>query len=469
MAQGDPQGWESLGTNKPNEYQATLDLNRAQGVGQVKQRVRVITNKSNGNYDVYTTAFGSGDQLIYSYNASTNTIPPETVNRGIFDQMFTGTRKSQLDTLNTSVRRATLTLAGNNASGPNTSSSTNLETLKNLPGYRSLANTAQSSSQNGDPQTTPRASSEEISTAVTDLQSQVKDGYVRTQYGNLRYPIDRDTKQDYIKFAMLRYSPRSINANEINSDTGDIFGTRGKNRSIFGTVTLPIQPSITDTNMVRWGESDMPGFAAYGALESLTIIQNGPGGAEDSANRASQTLQQNAGAFKALVGTKLAEAAVSNQGGRLFTRVTGGIVNPNLELLFEGPLLRSFTFNFKLSARDGKEAKEIKKIIRFFKQGMSVKRSSTGLFLKSPNTFAISYIYGPSSKDHPWINKIKECALQNFSVSYTPEANYATYLDGSMTSYELSLTFGELDPIYEDDYKEADESVGGGLDSSIGY
>lgn len=55
---------------------------------------------------------------------------------------------------------------------------------------------------------------------------------------------------------------------------------------------------------------------------------------------------------------------------------------------------------------------------------------------------------------------MKECALQRFSVNYTPENNYATYEDGYMVSYEINMQFQELEPIYNDDY----QSVNG-----IGY
>jgi hypothetical protein len=53
MAQGDPQGWESLGANDPLLYKANLRLNRETGSGQIKENIRVVTNRDNGNYDVY--------------------------------------------------------------------------------------------------------------------------------------------------------------------------------------------------------------------------------------------------------------------------------------------------------------------------------------------------------------------------------------------------------------------------------
>ena len=56
--------------------------------------------------------------------------------------------------------------------------------------------------------------------------------------------------------------------------------------------------------------------------------------------------------------------------------------------------------------------------------------------------------------DHPALNKIKTCALRNFSVNYTPAGSYATYNDkaGTMSSYDLTMSFTELDPVYSDDY-----------------
>ena len=50
----------------------------------------------------------------------------------------------------------------------------------------------------------------------------------------------------------------------------------------------------------------------------------------------------------------------------------GGIVpNPNMELLFRSPLLRNFGLAYRMTARSKAEGEEIRKIIRFFKQGMS--------------------------------------------------------------------------------------------------
>ena len=52
--------------------------------------------------------------------------------------------------------------------------------------------------------------------------------------------------------------------------------------------------------------------------------------------------------------------------------------------------------------------------------------------------------------------------MTGFNVNYTPDGNYATYRNSAMVAVELSFTFKELEPIFNNDY----ENDG---DSSIGY
>ena len=139
-------------------------------------------------------------------------------------------------------------------------------------------------------------------------------------------------------------------------------------------------------------------------------------------------------------------------GANVQARATGNVVNPNLELLFEGPRLRTFAFNFKFTPRTPDEALEIKKIIKTFKRNMAPQRSSQGIFLKTPRVFKLDYIYNDTNTQHPYLNKLKPMAMTNFGVNYTPDGSYATYLDGgSVTSYAVDMSFGELEPIYADE------------------
>jgi len=125
-------------------------------------------------------------------------------------------------------------------------------------------------------------------------------------------------------------------------------------------------------------------------------------------------------------------------------------MNPNMELLFAGPALRPFSFDFLLAPRSADESKMVMRIIRFFKQGMAPIRSEANLFLKSPHTFQLTYRHG--NDNHLYLNSFKECALKSCNVNYTPEQSYSTYTDGVMTAYQMSLQFVELEPVYNDDY-----------------
>lgn len=288
-----------------------------------------------------------------------------------------------------------------------------------------------------------------------NLNQQISDrsGGIRQNYGDMRYPKNAKfmSEQDCIKFTMYRYQAKKV---AITSGLGAFSGSN--KGSLMGTVMLSIQPTISDSNVVNWGENPMNALQAAAGAAALAGIQKGPEGLGQSLEDIAKGVRANNKEIGAGLAAYFAsEAAGGNQG--FLTRATGAVLNNNLELLFQGPSLRSFNFTFSMSARFKEEAEEIRKIIRFFKQGMSVKRAEGNLFLKTPNIFDIQYYF--KDKEHPYINKIKTCALQNCSVNYTPAGNYATYDDGAMTQYDITLTFGEIEPLFDDDYGQTDDGL----------
>ena len=132
--------------------------------------------------------------------------------------------------------------------------------------------------------------------------------------------------------------------------------------------------------------------------------------------------------------------------------------NNNLSLLFNGPTLRPFNFNFNVSPRDQPESIEVLKIIRMFKQSSAVQRTTKGLYLGTPHIFRLQFL--SNGKPHKFLPKIKDCALLSFSTNYMPNNNYMTYENSSMVAYNLQFSFQELDPIFNDDYDKIDEEFG---------
>lgn len=165
-------------------------------------------------------------------------------------------------------------------------------------------------------------------------------------------------------------------------------------------------------------------------------------------------------------------AAVSNRaygalGGNVSTtsvisRATGQVFNPNLELLFNGVNLRSFPFTFDFASRNQSEARIVKKIIRAFKKSMTAKSSTqtstAGVFIGPPDIFQLTYKRGPNQ--HPFLNTFKPMALTDMQLNYTGSNTYATYSDGTPVHIQMSLTFTELNPIFNEDYNEDDIGVG---------
>jgi len=292
----------------------------------------------------------------------------------------------------------------------------------------------------------------------------------RSSFGNYIYPIDLGkTKQDVIKFTMLEYVPKDFNqSGQFGFSNRDPFrdsiGKNGK-RNAIGTVILPIPGGIQDNNSVSWAGQNMNALQAGLANVALNTIED-PSKAAGATKAVIDALKANSGEGKTALASVFAGMA-SGTGGQLLARTTGAVINPNLELLFSGPSLRTFSFSFKMNAREKAESDEIVKIIRFFKQGSAVQRSPSNLFLKSPHSFGVQYLHrGPGdNNENRFMGRIKECALQSVGVNYTPENNYATFEDGAMVSYQVTLNFGELEPVFYDDFSNIDRDT----DTHIGF
>jgi hypothetical protein len=272
---------------------------------------------------------------------------------------------------------------------------------------------------------------------------------------DLRYPKGQlnsgKFRSDYILFSIFEYAGSAVTI----ADTGAaVTARKGAPK---GTIALPIQSSISDQNNVDWQEDKLDFIKLTGAALGLEFMTTG--GVKKSGSQISDAIKKATGyaeggeggqtAAGKAVSTALLEGAL---GANLRSRFSGEVMNPNLELLFNGPTLRTFSFSFFMSARSPEEATEIKKIINAFKKNMAPKTTKS-LFLKSPNIFEIKYMNG-NGQVHKSLNKIKICALQSCSVNYTPAGTYSTFgdTDNTMTAYSMTLQFGELDPIYDKDY-----------------
>ena len=278
---------------------------------------------------------------------------------------------------------------------------------------------------------------------------------------SFRYPIGilPNLDYDFIQFIACDYRGASFTGGT-NGQFGGLTaeGPEARVGTPRETITLPMIPSLSESSQVVWGEDRInPLQVAAANIAGRTIASQTdkidlPKAIEEFANSttAEATKMLNDDGLKNFIISYFAGQAA---GGANVLGRTGSAVNPNLELLFTGPSLRSFNFNFKFRPRDPDEANMVRSIIRVFKRNMAVQRAQGEKFLLTPNIFKIRYLH--NGNPHPFMNRLMPCACTSFNVVYTPDNNYMTYADGSMTGYDVNFTMAEIVPIYADHHLQA--------------
>ena len=325
------------------------------------------------------------------------------------------------------------------------------------------------------------------------------------------YPFDNTygeiRGQDYVQIDQFIYQPprrdqilgtdssgRRINPIETISN-GQFRLTPLK--EFVAMVKLPMPNNITDSNNVAWGDDAMNNLSAAltasvmrnptagligGAVSSLI---NGPLGqmitlgmvgldndgivGPDGVTQRNDLMgkiiaaakKMDAEGVQTLMKTNTGAATLGMLGVNvspesILSRGFGVIPNSNLELLFNNVTLRDFQFSWRMSPRDKNEAKEVKKIIRFFKQGMAAKTMNNqagdrSIYLGTPNVFRMQFKTA-GGRIIEGVNRIKPCAVVGTAVNDTPDGQWSAYDEGQPVSCTFSIQMKELEPVYASDY-----------------
>ena len=448
----DTLGWTVQ--DDPNQYRGDFNIKKKVGTVNSNITAAVITNKANGQHSVYEdngALEGIGTEL-YSYNPDGNQVTIKS--KDDFDAAFTGINANQFDTVLKNTKKATLALAKEGVATNDPQSRANLTRLINTTGFKSLGANEEELDAN-ESNASLQATLSEKTNRPNALLTSFATGGTREI---LRYPRQSldSYGYDYIEITAYDYVPSGI-------ETGKSLkqGFKGSNRRFtrkYETIQLPMQPQLSESTAVSWGGDTLNAAQAAGAraaFESINSFMEDGGGFRGAINALGDGLNDMIGLAKDDRTKQAISAYFAGQavGANVLGRATGQVINPNLELLFTGPNLRSFNFNFTLTPRDAEEAGIVRRMVRAMKRNMTPQRSSEALFLKSPRIFELEYIFGDTNREHPFMNKFKPCACTSFAVNYTPDGSYMTYRgEPSMTSYQLSMSFGEIEPIYSDEY-----------------
>ena len=325
-------------------------------------------------------------------------------------------------------------------------------------------------------------------------------GYVRgnarsgTSSDIMAYPLDIDTKQDHFKITKYKYVRPNINQSKSARirNGSNVAGDSVAGSQLDGSVILPM-PKATDANAAQWGGSDLTitDLAALGVAKRVdqdsifaNIFRASTGrslsGLKDDEVRANNQIRRagkEAGQSESLAGNiisggqAITAQSISKLTGLLganfdtdtfLARSGGRVLNPNAEMLFQGPVIRDFSFEFQMIARSRKEGDEIRKIIRFFKLGMAPKFQNIA-FLANPDVFKLEY--RNSNGILKTVNRFNPggLALTALKTDYAPNGYWAAYTDSQPVALKLAMSFTELRPIYHGDQAKEE------LEGTVGY
>ena len=343
---------------------------------------------------------------------------------------------------------------------------------------------------------------------IKDQYDKQREGYKKTTV--FRYPFDMSIRQDHLEISRYNYARGSIQGSRpsrlVENDITEPFkwdkSTQGgnaqkkkkkereyiasgpkikyekkkgdsmKGSKYFGTVFLPM-PKVVDTNGAEWGKSELNilGLAAASLGEGLgklgldqqsqDELENAKSiiGAGDRTSKLKDIGGAFAGQFYASAVARATNQNVSTD--QLLARSSGRVLNPNAEMLFGGPVLRDFNFDFTMISRSPEEGREIRKIIKFFKEGMAPKFNNS-TFLVTPDIFILKYKRSEDGEINT-VNRFSPggLALRTIAVDYAPNGYWSAYQDSQPVAIKMSLNFAELRPIYqEDQFDTPEDSVG---------
>ena len=293
---------------------------------------------------------------------------------------------------------------------------------------------------------------------------------------NARYPkTNFDSDTDYVQITfydyVAPYSTQGGGAAGATNNTGIGFSAYNQSSSSAtlgtptSTLTLYMPEDMEGQYGGDWGVTNLSTIAR-GSLGGFGEAAGGnAGGAISAPLGALKTATENMFTKGTGVVNAISQALGQSNFGSLtvneiFSVTTGQVLNPNTEVLYKGPKMRTFGLNFKMVPRNESEAKEIKNIIHAFKYASLPKFGGAGdaaaSFVRVPQIVDVTFRKG--NENHPWVTQYKPSVITDLSISYTPDGAWATLPNGSPVATTLKVSLQETKMIYADELSQSGAS-----------
>lgn len=299
--------------------------------------------------------------------------------------------------------------------------------------------------------------------------------------GVLKYPSDpeKTSDSDYVVFSFYKYAAPfggtrdTSNQADPNSPSKTSSAPWGysnymdstersyKNESALKPIILYMPEDIQSQYGAGWNSAGF-GAASAGLLSAAgSINAQKDFGALVQAGLGAIPGMVKSATFQGLISAINASAGANINLNQALGSVTGTILNPNVEMLYEAPKLRTFSLKFKLTPRSGKESKQIKQICNRFKKAMLPSFGGQAIFgyidnasnlLTIPDLCQVTFMKGGNV--HPYLPQHKLCGITDVNINYTADGAYATFGDGAPVSTELTISFLESKLIFSQEINE---------------
>lgn len=275
---------------------------------------------------------------------------------------------------------------------------------------------------------------------------------------SLRYPLEIETGNDYMVFTHEPYRTNATGVTGQNFQDTDM--SAGPPSA--GEAIVMYMPNSTPamSNQNSWGKATFAGplgilkrDAGIGIARAAAEIGNGytlETAKADWDKFMGQVKKEGGQAVRQLALGEIARMFGLNGAGALTQLQRGEVYNPNVELLYEAPQLRAFSFDFLFIPKSRAETVAMNNIIKEFKKWSSP--FDNGTMLTVPHLWNVSY-KSPMGED--LMGKFKKCALTGINIQHNPGTDmHVTFADGTPVVTAMQLAFQEVDIITRKDHDE---------------
>ncbi len=272
-----------------------------------------------------------------------------------------------------------------------------------------------------------------------------------------RYPTEASgSLEDYVVLYSHDYQARG----DINNKGRNL---NGESAPVKGVIILPIPELPNMVSQQKYGQIDgafnnalATGLGtAYNQIDqSLTNggTQNMDIGAIAAQLRA-QLSDQGGPVVRELAG-RVAGSLVGINSGMFQSLAAGEISNPNIELLYSGPTLRSYSFNWTFAPKSREEAQTAYEIVRSLKQAhLPEGASGGGGMLRVPKYFTMKvYVKGKETK---FYQKYFPFFIEAISVKQNSAGSgHITLPNGSPAISSMSIVAKEIKTLVAEDFED---------------